>query len=90
MSSQPQPASESAPEPVAPAAPASDATPKPQGPADVLKIEGIIWTPENPLAIINGETVSVGGAVKNYRVAAITKTTIEVEGPNNTRHTLEF
>jgi cytoskeletal protein RodZ len=66
-------ASTSAPAPSSPAKPAEEAWP-----AD-LKVMGIIFNPKNPLALINGETVGVGGMIDGIRITKIDRDQVTVQ-----------
>ena len=51
--------------------------PDPEG---VLKVSGIIWDPERPMAIINGVLVEEGDSVSGYTLESIRKDSISVKG----------
>jgi len=44
-----------------------------------LRLNGIIWTKDNPLAIINDAVVSVGGEAAGRKVVAIATEHVELE-----------
>jgi hypothetical protein len=48
-----------------------------------LKLQAVIWNPKRPSAIINGQTVFVGDAVRGLRVSAITRDTATLDGTAN-------
>lgn len=54
------------------AAPA--AAPAPEPPP--LKLQGIVYNPSRPSAMINGRTVFIGERVRDFRVVAITSTSV--------------
>jgi len=43
-----------------------------------LSLSGIMWDPDNPMAIINGQLVSVGDQVERYQVVTITQDDVSV------------
>lgn len=47
-----------------------------------LRLNGIIWSKANPLAIINDAVVSVGGEAEGRKVVAITAEHVELEYQN--------
>ena len=57
-------------------------------PPAMPKLAGIMWTPQNPFAFIEGETVSVGEMVTGYKVLEITRHTVTVESPEGRKHIL--
>jgi hypothetical protein len=62
-----------APDPVeAPPATVADEAPAPPKPAP-LRLQGIVFNPARPSAMINGKTVFVGEKVGEFRVGAITQ-----------------
>ena len=62
-------------EPVAPEAP-----PKPSPP----KLQGIIYRPDRPAAIVNGKTVFLGDPVGEFRVLAISAESVTLESAGQT------
>lgn len=57
-----------------------------EGDPEVLKVEmeGIYWSPTNPLVGINGETYAVGDSVQGHKIIKISKTTVEFRSKNGT------
>jgi hypothetical protein len=49
---------------------------EPEIPAPVFKVQGIIYDPVRPWAIINGKTVFVGDRVENLRVKTINRSSV--------------
>ena len=49
-------------------------------PSGVLKVSGVIWDPQRPMAIVNGVLVEVGDSVGGYTVESIQKDSINVKG----------
>ena len=49
-----------------------------------LTLSGILWDPDKALAIINGETVSVGQELGGYKVIAIARDYVSVSDGNET------
>jgi hypothetical protein len=47
--------------------------------APVFRVQGIVYDPVHPWAIINGKTVFVGDHVDNFRVKIITKNTVTLQ-----------
>ena len=43
-----------------------------------LTLAGILWDPQQPLAIINGQTVHVGEELEGYRVTEITQDHVSI------------
>ena len=43
-----------------------------------LALAGILWDPQQPMAIINGRTVQVGAELEGYRVTDITQDRVSV------------
>lgn len=41
-----------------------------------LTCSGILWDPQQPLALINGRTLGIGEEVEGYRVLEITRDTV--------------
>ncbi len=69
----------------APKAPvAAPAAAKPTEPEPVL-VQGIVYDPANPYAIIGGKTVFVGGIVDGMRVTAISPDAITLVGNGQTK-----
>ncbi len=57
------------------------APPQPPG----LKLQGILFSPVRPCAIVSGKTVFVGDRLSNFRVAAISKDTITLQSETETK-----
>ena len=49
-----------------------------------LQLSGILWDPQQPMAIINGQTVSVGQECDGYRVVAITEESVSLTDGTDT------
>jgi len=88
-----QTVAESAPVPAVEMAPAAAAKPAPVTPAAVApaapapkptRIQGIVYDPVHPYAIISGKTVYVGDAVDGMRVTAILPEAIMLAGNGQT------
>jgi hypothetical protein len=47
--------------------------------APVLKVQGIVYDPTRPWAIVNGKTVFVGDRVENFRVKEINRNSITLQ-----------
>ncbi len=45
-------------------------------------LEGIYWSPSNPLVGIDGETYQVGDLVQGYKIIEIGKTSVRFKGPD--------
>ena len=43
-----------------------------------LALAGILWDPQQPMAIINGRTVRVGAELEGYRVTDITQDRVSI------------
>lgn len=56
-------------------------------PTITLTLTGILWDPNQPMAIINGQTLSVGQELDGYRVTAISLDRVFLTHGN---HTLEL
>ncbi len=87
----PEPAPASAPSPVPAAAPVSasnvaagaTAAAGTSGTFEYLpRVQGIIFTPPHPVAIVNGKIVNVGDRVGRYQVKRITKFNVTFERPD--------
>jgi len=88
-----QTVAESAPAPAVELAPAAAPTPAPVTPAALApavpapkpaRIQGIVYDPVHPYAIISGKTVFVGDAVDGMRVTAISPEVITLAGNGQT------
>lgn len=72
-----------APAPIVAKKPAStppSADPVPMNPPGAPKLQGIFFSPSSPSAIVDGRSVRVGSQVGEYRVKAISKTTLTLTG----------
>ncbi|HNY26088.1 MAG TPA: hypothetical protein PKH31_01775 [Candidatus Sumerlaeota bacterium] len=73
---------------VAPAAtaprPEPVAAPKPRKDNGELTLDGIVYTEQNPVAMINGEVVPVGGTIGKARVTRITPDVVVLERDGKT------
>jgi hypothetical protein len=49
-------------------------------PSGILKVSGVIWDPQRPMAIVNSVLVEVGDSVDGYTVESIQKDSINVKG----------
>ena len=84
------------PEPVAstnppPAATDTNPPPPPAAPVEQLpKVQGVIFNPAHPLAIVNGKAVSVGDRVGDFQVKQIMKNSVVFQRPDGSRKTLEI
>jgi len=52
------------------------------------KVQGIIFNPAHPLAIVNGKTFNVGDLVGDYQVKQILKTSVVFQRPDGSQKTL--
>ena len=76
----PEPAEVTSPQPQVVAAPAPEPPPFPD-----VRLQGILYDPSKPAAIINGRTLFLGERFNNIRVTAITKETATVVWNNQTK-----
>ncbi|HXT12903.1 MAG TPA: hypothetical protein VN873_15175 [Candidatus Angelobacter sp.] len=60
--------------PEKPATPVAAPAPPPAAPVAELRLQAIFYSPQHPSAMINGKSVKIGDAVRNFRVARITPT----------------
>jgi len=61
----------------------------PAAPAEqVPKVQGIIFNPAHPLAIVNGKTFNVDDRVGDYQVKQILKTSVVFQRPDGSQKTL--
>jgi hypothetical protein len=60
------------------------ATPKPRKDNGELTLDGIVYTEQNPVAMINGEVVPVGGTIGKARVTRITPDLVVLERDGKT------
>ena len=63
------------------AAPAAEPPPPPPPP---LKLQGVVYNPQKPSALINGRTVFIGDRVRDFRVVAISSGTATLVGAGQT------
>jgi hypothetical protein len=68
--------------------PAGDASPEAPPPPPIFRLQGIVWHPTAPLAIVNKRTVGVGESVDGGRVERITRDGAVLVGPGG--ETLEL
>ncbi len=66
--------------PPAMAAPVTNATPSAPPP----KLQGIVWNPKRPSAVINGRTLFIGDRFGDFRVRSITADTLTLVGQGQT------
>ncbi|VGO17543.1 hypothetical protein PDESU_06140 [Pontiella desulfatans] len=45
-----------------------------------IELEGIYWSPANPLVGINGETYRMGDSIQGYEIVRIGKTAVQFQG----------
>ncbi len=78
------------PPPVNTNAPAASNTnqPPPVAVEKMPRVQGIIFNSAQPLAIVNGQTVSVGDHAGNFQVKQITQNTVVFQRPDGTQKTL--
>ena len=55
-------------------------TPRSGGATGALRVEGVLWDPRQPLAIVNGDIRRRGDEVEGYRIVEIRANAIVVEG----------
>lgn len=53
-----------------------------------IAVQGIMYDPARPSAIVDGKTVYVGDRVQDFRVKKISKSTITLTGPGGTNEVL--
>jgi hypothetical protein len=53
-------------------------------PSGKLDLDGIVYTEENPAALINGRVLRVGGFVDGYTVTKIQPDRVELKNENGT------
>ena len=56
----------------------------PPPPPPPLKLQGVVYNPQRPSALINGHTVFIGDRVRECRVVAITTGTVTLVGAGQT------
>ncbi|MDF7808433.1 hypothetical protein P4E94_13345 [Pontiellaceae bacterium B12219] len=49
-----------------------------------VNIDGIYWSPKNPLVSIGDETYRIGDVVQGYEIVRINKTTVHFQAPDGT------
>jgi len=49
-----------------------------------LKLQGIVFNPQRPSALVNGRTVFIGDRVREMRVVAISMATLTLSGAGQT------
>ncbi|HEY1717942.1 MAG TPA: hypothetical protein VGH42_06560 [Verrucomicrobiae bacterium] len=69
-------------------APISNSVPPPPPPPPEPKLQGIIYDPAKPWAIVNGKTVYVGDHVGDFRVKEITKNSVTLQNADGSEKTL--
>jgi hypothetical protein len=52
--------------------------------AQIFNVQGIMYDPARPSAIVNGKTVYVGDRLGDFRVKQISKNSITLTGPGGT------
>lgn len=68
---------------------ASNANPPPPVAVEKMpRVQGIIFNSAQPLAIVNGQTVSVGDRAGNFQVKQITQHSVVFQRPDGTQKTL--
>jgi hypothetical protein len=68
-----------------------DTNPPPAAPAEQPpKVQGIIFNPAHPLAIVNGKTVNVGDHVGNFQVKQILKGSVVFQRPDGSQEMLKL
>jgi len=77
-----------APAPVATAAPTPSATPVPA--AAVPKVQGIVYAPANPVAIVNGKSVHTGDRIGDYKIKAILQNAVSFQKSDGSVITVKF
>jgi len=68
--------------------PTNAAPPAPVAVAPVFNVQGIVYDPVKPWAIVDGNTVYVGDRVGDFRVKEISKNSITLTGPGGTNEVL--
>jgi hypothetical protein len=56
--------------------------------APAFRLQGIIYDPVRPRAIVDGQTVHAGSSVGGFRVKEISRDTLILEGTNGSRKEL--
>jgi hypothetical protein len=75
----------------APAPVISNATPVVSStPSDLPKLQGIMFDAAHPVAILDGQGVSIGDRAGIFQVKEITKTTVTLEAVDGSQKTLEL
>ncbi|MDF7824474.1 hypothetical protein P4B35_10660 [Pontiellaceae bacterium B12227] len=59
--------------------------PEPSAPKETfdVKLDGIYWSPSNPLVGLSGETYRVGDRVQGYEIIQIGKSKVRLHGPDD-------
>jgi len=87
------PATASAPAPESPAAvapasnsipPADVAAPAPPPAPPPLKLQGVVYNPRRPSAVISGKTLFIGDRIRDFRVVAISQESVTLTGAGQT------
>ncbi len=69
--------------------PAKNTNPPTAAPVEQLpKLQGVIFNAANPLAIVDGHTVSVGDRVGDFQVKQILKNSVIIQQPDGSQKTL--
>jgi len=69
--------------------PATNTNPPPAAPVKQLpRLQGVIFNAAHPLAIVNGQTVSVGDRVGDFQVKQILKNSVVFQRPDGSEKTL--
>jgi len=81
-----------APAPVASVQPVSNtnASSSPGASPDLPKLQGIMYDATRPVAILDGQSVSVGDRAGGFHVKEITKTTVTLEADDGSQKQLEL
>ena len=65
--------------------------PPPAAPVEPLpKVQGIVFDPVNPEAIVNGKTISVGKRVGNFQVKEILENSVVFQRPDGSEETIKI
>ncbi len=71
--------------PQAPIDVVSNAAPPPESPPPALKLQGIVYNPRRPSAVISGRTLFLGDRIREFRVTAISADTVTLVGGGQTK-----
>ena len=55
-----------------------------------LKVGGILWTKDAPIAIIDDQYCKVGDSVKGFKVIDIRKGEVEIQAPSGARRVMPY